>query len=322
MRIAPPLPDSCPDGERPPASERVFRLLCRAAALTVAGFLLAVFVVLAINAAPAIGTFGPGFLTTQVWNPVTERFGAVAPIFGTLLTSVIAMLVGVPLAIGSALFLTEICPHRLRTGLIVGVELLAAIPSIIYGMWGLLVLSPFLATHVYPFLIDWLGPIPLLGALFQGPPFGIGTLTAGLILGLMVLPFIASVACQVFFSIDPFLREAAYGVGATTWEVCRNVIMPQGRAGLLGAAMLGLGRALGETMAVTFVIGNAHRVSASLLAPGTTISASLANEFTEAVGDLYLSSLQALGLILFVITFAVLALARLMLSRIERNAAR
>ncbi|WP_337997748.1 phosphate ABC transporter permease subunit PstC [Oleispirillum naphthae] len=322
MRTEPPLPEACADNGRTPASEHAFRLLCRAAAVTVAGFLLAVFVVLAVNAAPALAAFGPGFLTTQVWNPVTERFGAVAPIFGTLITSLIAMLVGVPLAVGSALFLTEICPHRLRTSLIVGVELLAAVPSIIYGMWGLLVFAPFLANHVQPFLIDRLGPLPLLGALFQGPPFGIGTLTAGLILGLMVLPFIASVACQVFFAIDPFLREAAYGVGATTWEVCRNVLMPQGRAGLLGASMLGLGRALGETMAVTFVIGNAHRVSASLFAPGTTISASLANEFTEAVGDLYLSSLQALGLILFVITFVVLALARLMLRHIEKGDAR
>lgn len=314
--------DGIPRDGHATAAEHVFRFVCRIAALTVAGLLLAVFAVLANNAAPALSTFGPGFLITEVWNPVTEKFGAFAPICGTLITSLIAMLIGMPLAVGSALFLNEVCPHRLRGPLIVAIELLAAVPSIIYGMWGLLVLAPFLSTHFQPFMTEWVGPLPIIGALFVGPPFGIGMLTAGIILGFMVLPFIASVSCQVFAAIDPVLREAAYGVGATSWEVCKNVILPHSRAGLLGASMLGLGRALGETMAVTFVIGNAHHISSSLFAPGTTISASLANEFTEAVGDLYLSSLQALGLVLFVITFFVLAAARLMLKNIEKKAAK
>jgi len=311
-----------PLDEGPPVSERIFRLACRGSALGVAGVLFAVFAVLAVHAWPALSAFGPAFLTTQVWNPVTERFGALAPICGTLVTSAIAMLIATPTAIGAALFLNESCPHRLRSPIIVAIELLAAVPSIIYGMWGLLVLAPFLAVHVQPALISALGPLPAVGTLFQGPPFGIGVLTAGIILGIMVLPFIASVACQVFATVDPLLREAAYGVGATRWEVCRRVILPATRSGLLGAMMLGLGRALGETMAVTFVIGNAHRISPSLFAPGTTISASLANEFTEAVGDLYLSSLQALGLVLFAITFVVLAAARLMLARIESREAK
>lgn len=318
---APEALPAIPEAAHTGLAERGFALLCRSAAFAVAGLLLAVFAVLSVNAAPALHTFGFGFLTTEVWNPVTERFGALAPICGTLITSAIAMLIGLPLAVGAALFLNEYCPHRLRGPVIVAIELLAAVPSIIYGMWGLLVLAPFLSAHFQPFMTAWVGPIPILGALFQGPPFGIGMLTAGLILGFMVLPFIASVSCQVLATVDPVLREAAYGVGATTWEVCRNVLLPFSRTGLLGAAMLGLGRALGETMAVTFVIGNSHRISASLFAPGTTISASLANEFTEAVGDTYLSSLQALGLVLFLITFIVLAAARLLMRHVERRAA-
>ncbi len=211
------------------------------------------------------------------------------------------------------------CPLWLRRPIGIAIELLAGIPSIIYGIWGLFVFAPFLQRFVQPFLIDAFAPIPILSTLFEGPPYGIGTLTAGLILAIMVLPLITSVTRDVFETVPAVLKEAAYGLGCTTWEVVRNVVLPYARVGVIGGVMLGLGRALGETMAVTFVIGNAHRVSASILAPGTTISATIANEFTEAVGDLYTSSLIALGLILFVITFIVLALARYMLMRIERR---
>lgn len=301
--------------------EPYFAWLTRASAVVVMVVLAGIFVVLFIDSLPALRKFGLGFFVTSAWNPVKEQFGGLAPVLGTLVSSGIAMLIGVPLALGIALFLNELCPFRLRPTLTVTIELLAAIPSIIYGMWGLFVLAPFMAAHVQPLLIDRLGPLPLVGALFQGPPFGIGMLTAGLILGVMILPFIASISRQVFASTPPVLREAAYGVGANTWEVSLKVLIPYARTGLLGGVMLGLGRALGETMAVTFVIGNAHRISTSLLSPGTTISATLANEFTEAVGDVYISSLLALGLILFLITFAVLFLARTLLGRLEKRVA-
>ena len=267
----------------------------------------------------AFAQFGLNFLVTSVWNPVTEKFGALAPIYGTLVTSAIAMLVGVPLAFGVALFITELCPKWLKRPLGTMIELLAAIPSIIYGIWGLFILAPFIQSHVEPFLIATLGNVPGIGVLFAGPPLGIGVLTAGFILAIMVLPFIASVMRDVFETVPPMLKESAYGIGATTTEVVTRVVLPYTRIGVVGGILLGLGRALGETMAVTFVIGNAHRISASLLAPGTTISATIANEFTEAVGDLYTSALIALGLILFVITFIVLAIARYMLLRIERR---
>ena len=302
------------------AFEPVFVWITRSAALLVMLLLAAICAVLVHDSLPALRAFGWSFVTSASWNPVTERFGALAPIYGALVTSAIAMLIGVPLALGAAVFLTELCPFRLRPILNTTVELLAAVPSVIYGMWGLFVFAPFMARRVQPLLIGALGEVPGVGLLFQGPPYGIGMLTAGIILGFMVLPFIAAVSRQVFATMPPVLREASYGVGATTWEFCLRVLLPYSRAGLVGAVMLGLGRALGETMAVTFVIGNAHRVSASLLAPGTTISATLANEFTEAVGDLYLSSLLALGLILFVITFAVLVAARFILSRVGTRA--
>jgi phosphate transport system permease protein len=232
------------------------------------------------------------------------------------------MLIGTPVALGVAIFINELCPHKLRDPLAVAVELLAAVPSIIYGMWGLFVLAPFLGSSVYPALIEYLGPIPVLGALFQGPPYGIGMLTASLILAIMVLPFIASVSIRVLSGVPAVLREAAYGIGSTPWEVARYVLLPHCRKGLIGGIMLGLGRALGETMAVTFVIGNSHKIAASLLQPGTTISATLANEFTEATGDIYLSSLVALGLILFVITFIVLLFAQMLLSQANRREAK
>ena len=268
---------------------------------------------------PALQKFGFGFITTETWNPVTETFGGIAPIYGTIVTSIIAMVIAVPIGLMIALFLTELCPPSLRRPIGITIELLAGIPSIIYGIWGLFVLAPFLQQHVQPRIIDAFGSVPVLSTLFAGPPYGIGILTASLILAIMVLPFITSISRDVFDAVPPVLKEAAFGIGCTKWEVFRNVVMPYTRVGVIGGVMLGLGRALGETMAVTFVIGNAHRISASILAPGTTISATIANEFTEAVGDIYTSSLIALGLILFIITFFVLAAARYMLLRLERR---
>ena len=297
----------------------VFRALTRAAAIGVLIILGGVIISLIDGSLPALRAFGLNFLVEERWNPVTEKFGALAPIYGTLVTSFIAMLIAVPVGLLIAVFLTELCPLWLRRPIGIAIELLAGIPSIIYGIWGLFVFAPFLQETLQPFLIATFGNIPVLSTLFAGPPYGIGMLTAGLILAIMVLPFITSISRDVFDAVPPVLKEAAYGVGCTTWEVVRYVVLPYTRVGVIGGVMLGLGRALGETMAVTFVIGNAHKVSASLLAPGTTISATIANEFTEAVGDLYTSSLIALGLILFVITFIVLAIARYMLMRIERR---
>src|SRR5476651_797527 len=296
-----------------------FRHLTRAAAVTVLIILGGIIFSLVYGSLPALRTFGVGFLFEQRWNPVTEKFGALAPIYGTVVTSLIAMLIAVPLGLFIAMFLTELCPMWLRRPIGIAIELLAGIPSIIYGIWGLFVFAPFLQSTLQPFLIKVFGNVPVLSELFAGPPYGIGMLTAGLILAIMVLPFVTSISRDVFEAVPPVLKEAAYGLGCTTWEVMRNVVRPYARVGVIGGIMLGLGRALGETMAVTFGIGNAHRISASLLAPGTTISATIANEFTEAVGDLYTSSLIALGLILFVITFIVLAAARYMLLRLERR---
>lgn len=298
-------------------SDISFRFLTRAAAIAVLIILSGIIISLIHGSWPALRAFGLEFLIDESWNPVTEKFGAIAPIYGTIVTSLIAMLIAVPVGLFIAMFLTELCPMFLRRPIGIAIELLAGIPSIIYGIWGLFVFAPFLQQHVQPFLITVFGPIPLLGDLFAGPPYGIGVLTAGLILAIMVLPFITSISRDVFEAVPPVLKEAAYGLGCTTWEVARNVVLPFTRVGVIGGVMLGLGRALGETMAVTFVIGNAHRISGSILAPGTTISATIANEFTEAVGDIYTSSLIALGLILFVITFIVLAAARLMLMRLN-----
>jgi len=304
------------------AEDAAFRGTTKLFALGVLLLLGAIMVALLVGALPAMRTFGFKFLVDQSWNPVRQVFGGAPAIYGTLLTSLIAMVIGVPLALGVAVFLTELCPPFLRRPIGVLIELLAAIPSIIYGIWGLFVLAPFLQLTVQPFLKDTLGSIPLAGILFSGPPLGLGVLTAGFILAVMVLPFIAAVTRDVFLTVPSILRESAYGLGCTTSEVVRDIMLPYTRVGIVGGVMLGLGRALGETMAVTFVIGNAHRISASLLAPGTTISATLANEFTEAVGDLYQSSLIELGFILFVITFIVLALAKIMLLRIEQRAAK
>jgi phosphate transport system permease protein len=294
-----------------------FRILTRCAAIAVLGILGGIIVSLVWGSSLALNKFGFGFLVTESWNPVTEQFGAIAPIYGTVVTSIIAMLIAVPVGLFIALFLTELCPMWLRRPIGIAIELLAGIPSIIYGIWGLFVFAPFLQQTLQPLLIDTLGEVPGIGNLFAGPPYGIGILTAGLILAIMVLPFITSISRDVFEAVPPILKEAAYGVGCTTWEVVRYVVLPYARVGVIGGVMLGLGRALGETMAVTFVIGNAHRISGSILAPGTTISATIANEFTEAVEDIYTSSLIALGLILFLITFVVLAIARIMLMRLN-----
>jgi phosphate transport system permease protein len=299
--------------------DAVFRHLTRLAAIGVLVLLSGVIISLVQGSLPALQKFGLGFLISERWNPVTEIFGALPAIYGTLVTSAIAMLIAVPVGLFIAFFLTELCPQWLRRPVGIAIELLAGIPSIIYGIWGLFMFAPFLQRTVQPFLIGTLGDVPGIGALFGGPPYGIGILTAGLILAIMVLPFVTSISRDVFTAVPGVLKEATYGLGCTTWEVVRYVVLPYARVGVIGGVMLGLGRALGETMAVTFVIGNAHRISPSLFAPGTTISASIANEFTEAASDLYTSALIALGLILFVITFIVLAIARYMLMRIERR---
>ena len=296
-----------------------FKHITRTAAIFVLVLLSAVILALIDGSVLAFRTFGFSFLWEEQWNPVTEKFGALAPIYGTIVTSFIAMLIAVPVGLLIAVFFTELCPMWLRRPIGIAIELLAGIPSIIYGIWGLFIFAPFLQQTLQPFLISVFGDIPVLSTLFAGPPYGIGVLTAGLILAIMVLPFVTSISRDVFDAVPPVLKEAAYGLGCTTWEVVRHVVLPFTRVGVIGGVMLGLGRALGETMAVTFVIGNAHRISGSILAPGTTISATIANEFTEAVGALYTSSLIALGLILFVITFTVLAIARYMLMRLERQ---
>ncbi|HUI62629.1 MAG TPA: phosphate ABC transporter permease subunit PstC [Steroidobacteraceae bacterium] len=300
--------------------EKLFRGATLAAALLVLILLGGVAVSLLKGAWPALAHFRFAFLTREIWNPVTDEYGALAPVYGTLMTSLLAMLIAIPISFGIAIFLTELAPVWLKRPVGVAIELLAAVPSIIFGIWGLFVLAPLLQRHVQPWLIEWLGPLPLIGRLFQGPPFGIGVLTASVVLAIMVLPFISAVMRDVFETVPDVLKESGYGLGATTWEVIWQVVVPYTRSGIVGGVMLGLGRALGETMAVTFVIGNAHRISPSLLAPGTTISASIANEFTEAVGDLYTSSLVALGALLFLITFTVIAAARFMLLRLDRRA--
>jgi phosphate transport system permease protein len=300
-------------------TDNAFRWVTRLCAIGVLVLLGGVIIALIEGSMQALSTFGFSFLVEAHWNPVTDQFGAIAPIYGTIVTSVIAMLIAVPVGLMIAFFLTELCPLMLRRPIGIAIELLAGIPSIIYGIWGLFIFAPFLQQTLQPLLINLFGNVPVLSSLFAGPPYGIGMLTAGLILAIMVLPFITSISRDVFDAVPPVLKEAAYGLGCTKWEVFRKVVMPYTRVGVIGGVMLGLGRALGETMAVTFVIGNAHRISASILAPGTTISATIANEFTEAVGDLYTSALISLGLILFFITFVVLAIARYLLLRIERR---
>jgi phosphate transport system permease protein len=301
--------------------DRLFRGSSRLAAVSVLLLIASILVSLLLGAMPALKKFGWHFVFSTQWNPVTEKFGALVAIFGTVVTSAIAIMLALPLGFGIALFITELAPPWLKRPIGTAVELLAAIPSIIYGMWGLFVFAPWFAEHVIPWLNDTLGEQPGIGFLFQGPPLGIGVLTAGLILAVMILPFISAMMRDVFDIVPAQLKESAYGLGATTWEVVRHIVLPYTKSGVVGSAMLGLGRALGETMAVTFVIGNAHSINGSLLMPGTTISSALANEFTEAVGEVYTASLLALGLILFFITMLVLALAKWLLARTARHAA-
>jgi phosphate transport system permease protein len=302
--------------------DAVFRGTTRLFAALVLALLASIIVALGIAAAPALKAFGFGFFVTDVWNPVTKQFGALAPLYGTVVTSVIALLIGIPLSFGIALFLTEMCPVALRRPLGTAVELLAAIPSIIYGMWGLFVFAPFFADHVQPLLARTLGAAWLIGPLFQGAPNGLGILTAGIILAIMVIPFIASVMRDVFEVVPPVLKESAYGIGCTTWEVVRNIVLPYTRIGVVGGVMLGLGRALGETMAVTFVIGNAYRIRASLFEPGNSIASAVANEFNEAADPVHRGALIALGLVLFVLTVAVLAASRVLIARLSRGEGR
>ncbi|MGE0355819.1 MAG: phosphate ABC transporter permease subunit PstC [Burkholderiales bacterium] len=299
--------------------DALFRNLTRFFAFAVFSLLAAILVALLIGSMLSIEKFGAAFLVHDNWDPVQEDFGALVPIFGTLVTSAIAMAIAIPVSFGIALFLTELSPTWLRRPLGTAIEMLAAIPSIIYGMWGLFVFAPLFQEYVQPAAISALGGLPFVGPLFAGPPMGIGMMTAGIILAVMVIPFIAAVMRDVFEIVPPMLKESAYGLGATTWEVTWRVVLPYTKVGVIGGIMLGLGRALGETMAITFVIGNAHRLSTSLFAPGNSIASALANEFTEAVGDLYTSALIELGLILFLITTVVLACSKLLLMRLARQ---
>jgi phosphate transport system permease protein len=291
-------------------------------ALLVLLTLVGILVALTISAVPAFEKFGLAFFFTNVWNPVTKQFGALAPIYGTLVTSAIALAIGVPVSFGIALFLTEMCPPVLRRPLGTAVELLAAVPSIIYGMWGLFVFAPLFADYVQPLLTRVLGDVWIIGPLFRGAPNGIGILSAGIILSVMVIPFIASVMRDVFEIVPPVLKESAYGIGATTWEVVWNVVLPYTKVGVIGGVMLGLGRALGETMAVTFVIGNAYRISPSLFEAGNSIASALANEFNEAADPVHSASLITLGLVLFLLTFIVLACSRLLLAQLAKGEGR
>lgn len=302
--------------------DALFKNATRSFAFLVLVLLVAIIVSLVIGSLPTIKQFGLSFLISDAWNPVTNEFGALVPIVGTLITSFIALLIGIPISFGIALFLTEMSPRWMKRPLGVAIELLAGIPSIIYGMWGLFVFAPWFAENATPFLNEHVAPLPLIGSFFAGPPLGIGMLTAGIILSIMVIPFIAAVMRDVFDIVPPMLKESAYGLGATTWEVVWKIVLPYTKVGVIGGIMLGLGRALGETMAITFVIGNAHELNKSLLMPGNSIASALANEFTEAVGALYTSALIELGLILFVITFIVLALSKLLLLQLAKGEGR
>jgi phosphate transport system permease protein len=299
--------------------DAIFRHVTRFFAFLVFSLLAAILLSLLVGAAPSIQKFGLAFLWTAEWDPVKEQFGALVPIYGTIATSAIALIIAIPVSFGIAMFLTELSPVWLRRPLGTAIEMLAAIPSIIYGMWGLFVFAPIFQVYVQPLVKSTLGQVPGVGALFSGPPIGIGMLTAGIILAIMVIPFITAVMRDVFELVPTMLKESAYGLGSTTWEVVWNVVLPYAKVGVIGGVMLGLGRALGETMAVTFVIGNAHRLSLSLFAPGNSIASALANEFTEAVGDIYTSSLIQLGLILFLITTIVLACSKVLLLQLAKR---
>jgi phosphate transport system permease protein len=306
--------------QRDHRNDTLFRYVVTGCALFVLISLVAAALSMAWGGREAFGTFGWRFLWSSDWDAVQRKFGALVPIYGTLITALIAMIIAVPVSFGISLFLTEIAPAWLRAPVAAAVELLAGIPSIIYGMWGLFVFVPFMGAYVSPWLDEHMGPLPIIGPLFQGPPIGLGMLTAGIVLGIMVIPFISSVMREVFITVPAQLKESAYAVGNTTWEVVWDIVLPYTRSAVIGGIFLGLGRALGETMAVTFVLGNAHLLSPSLLQPGNSIAATIANEFTEADSPIYLSSLIALGFLLFVVTFIVLAIARLMLNQLAQRA--
>ena len=301
--------------------DQAFYWITRLCAMSVLLLLGGIIISLIAGAWPAMKEYGFSFLWTQRWAPSNDPpvLGALGPIYGTLVTSVIAMAIAIPVGLGIAIFLTELCPQWLRRPIGMAIEVLAGIPSIIYGMWGFFVLGPYLADHVQPFMIATFEGVPVLGTIFAGPPSYLSLFNAALILAIMVLPFITSISVDVFKTVPPVLKEAAYGVGCTTWEVGRNVVIPYTKVGVIGGIMLALGRALGETMAVTFIIGNSFRISGSLFGPGTTISAAIASEFAESDG-LHQSALILLGLLLFVLTFFVLSAARLMLMRLEKKA--
>jgi phosphate transport system permease protein len=289
------------------------------AAATTCGMLVlvllgAIIISLFVGGLPAFRAFGPNFLVNTDWDPVQEIFGGAVPVYGTLITAVLAIVMAVPVAFGTAFYLTELAPQWFRRPVGTAIELLAAVPSIIYGMWGFFVIVPIMGNYVEPVAIDWLGDVPVIGNLFQGPAFGTGIFTASLILAVMILPFIAATMRDVFMTVPPIFKESAYGLGCTTWEVMRSIVIPYTRVSVVGGIMLGLGRALGETMAVTFVIGNTNRISSSLFGAGNTIASIVALEFPESpAGSLKLSSLLALGFILFVISFIVLAISRILL---------
>lgn len=292
----------------------LFKALAVGAGVFVLILLGAIIVELFIGGFPAFRHFGPGFVTSTDWDPVQEQFGAAVPIFGTVVTAILALIFAVPISFGIAFYLTELAPQWLRRPVGTAIELLAAVPSIIYGMWGFFVIVPFMAKYFQPLVIDTVGNIPLIGDFFQGPPFGTGIFTAALVLAVMIIPFIAATMRDVFLTVPPVFKESAYGVGCTTWEVMRSIVIPYTRVSVVGGIMLGLGRALGETMAVTFVIGNTNRIATTIFGPGNTIASIVALEFPESQnGTLKLSSLLALGFILFVISFIVLAISRYLL---------
>ena len=319
--------DKTMNGDRPPPARRfsplgdlVFAGLARGAAILTLGLLVAIIISLFIGAWPSIQAYGPTFLWTAQWDPVQEKFGGLVMIYGTLMTSAIALAIAVPVSFGIALFLTELSPRWLKRPLGTAIELLAAIPSIVYGMWGLLIFAPILATYVQQPLQKAFSGVPLLGALVSGAPVGIGILSAGIILAIMIIPFIAAVMRDVFEVTPALLKESAYGLGATTWEVVWRVVLPYTKTGVIGGIMLGLGRALGETMAVTFVIGNFNQLeSLSLFEAANSITSALANEFAEAQTGIHQASLIYLGLVLFLITFVVLALSKLLLMQLQRG---
>ena len=305
-------------GSRDHFADGLFRVLVGLAALLVVAALTGAALTMLYGGRDALATFGWSFVTSDVWDPGNLVFGARAAIFGTLVTSLIALLLAVPISFGIALFLTEVAPAWLRSPLAMTIELLAGIPSIIYGMWGLFVLVPMLGEHAYPWINDHLGALPLIGRWFQGPPIGLGLLTAGIVLAVMIIPFISSVMREVFLTVPTRLKESAYALGSTTWEVAWDIVLPYTRSAVIGGIFLGLGRAMGETMAVTFVLGNTNAIG-SLLEPSTSIASTIASEFGEAAADMHRSALLALGFLLFVVTFVVLAIAKLMLLSLKRR---